>query len=126
MRKARITNAMYERIPELLAQGMTRNDIAALYGVKPGTLSVFCSYRRISLRSPHGAKGNSTVLDEPLTLSNCTIRSLRIAASTFGKGSAAQLISELLEKIASDDLYRAVLDEPDQQEEGNALVCEEQ
>ena len=41
---------MFARIPSLLHEGTTNNEIAAMYGVTPGTLAVRRSQRRISLR----------------------------------------------------------------------------
>ena len=49
--------------------------------------------------------------DEPLLLSDDVLKSLREAARSMGKRSTARLVSDLLEKIVSDDLYKAVLDE---------------
>ena len=100
----RITDEMYARIPALLEQGMTKAEIAAMFGVTLGTLVVFCSQRGISLR-----KGGPRTLVLPL--SDDVLKSLRKAARSLGKGSAERLVSDLLEKIVSDDLYKAVLDE---------------
>jgi len=95
---------MYARIPALLEQGMTKAEIAAMFGVKLSTLAVLCSRRGISLR-----KGGPRKLVVPL--SDDILKSLRDAARRLGKGSTEWLVSELLGKIVSDDLYRAVLDE---------------
>ena len=46
-----------------------------------------------------------------LPLSDDVLKSLRKAARSLGKGSTERLVSDLLEKIVSDDLYKAVLDE---------------
>ena len=43
MRTSRITDDMFARIPVLLLEGMTKAEIAAMYGVTPGTLVVLCS-----------------------------------------------------------------------------------
>ena len=48
--------------------------------------------------------------DEPLPLGVDALRSLREAARLMGRPTA-RLASDLLEKIASDSLYMAVLDE---------------
>ena len=104
MRPPRITDEMYARIPALLEQGMTKAKIAAMLGVKLGSLGVCCSRRGISLR-----KGGPRALVLPL--SDDVLNSLRDAARRLGKGSAEWLASELLGKIVSDDLYKAVLDE---------------
>ena len=106
--KSRITDEMYARIPALLDQGMITADIAAMYGVKLGTLKVVCSKRGISLRKggPRPRRTRST-----LPLSDGVLKSLSEAARAMGKDSTARLVSDLLEKIASDGLYKAVLDE---------------
>ena len=110
---------MFARIPAFLAEGLTKAEIAAMYGVSPGTLMVRCSQRGISLRRggtlpkrtklPKGA--SLTLPDEPLPLSDGVLKSLSEAARAMGKDSTARLVSDLLEKIASEDLYKAVLDE---------------
>ena len=84
-----------------------------------GTLVVRCSQRGISLRKggtvPKRTKlpkrTNLTLPDEPLPLSDGVLKSLSEAARAMGKDSTARLVSDLLEKIASDGLYKAVLDE---------------
>ena len=106
MKPSRIPDEMYARIPALLEQGMTKTDIAAMCGVRLSTLNVYCSQRGISLR-----KGGPRTLVLVLPLSDDVLKSLREAARSLGKGSTAQLASDLLEKIVSDNLYKAVLDE---------------
>jgi hypothetical protein len=108
MRPSRITDEMYARIPALLEQGMTTADIAAMYGVTLGTLQVQCCRRGISLRKG-GPRPKRSHLLPPL--SKDAMRSLREATRAMGKDSTARLVSDLLEKIASDNLYKAVLDE---------------
>jgi hypothetical protein len=110
MRTSRITDVMFARIPTLLDEGMTKDEIAEMYGVTPGSLAVLCSQRRISLRKG-GSLSNLTLPDAPLPLSDGVMKSLREAARAMGKDSTARLVSDLLEKIASDGLYKAVLDE---------------
>ena len=104
---------MFARIPALLLEGMTKAEIAAMYGVTPGTLAVLCSQRGISLRKGGSLpkRTNLALTDEPLPLSDGVLQSLREAARAMGKDSTARLVSDLLEKIASDGLYKAVLDE---------------
>ena len=112
MRKSRITDGMYATIPGLIAQGHSRFEIAARFGVKPNSLTVLCSQRGISLRKG-GSRLPRTSLslrDEPLQLGDDVLRSLREAARLMGR-PPARLASDLLEKIASDSLYMAVLDE---------------
>ena len=105
MKPSQITDEMYAGIPALLEQGMTKAEIAAMLGVKLGSLAVCCSRRGISLRK--GGRARKLVLP----LSDDVLKSLRDAARRLGKGSTERLVSELLEKIVSDDLYKAVLDE---------------
>ena len=104
MKPSQITDEMYAGIPALLEKGMTKAGIAAMWGVKLGSLVVYCSRRGISLRKngPHKLV---------LPLSDDVLKSLRDAARRLGKGSMERLVSDLLEKIVSDDLYMAVLDE---------------
>ena len=110
---------MFACIPALLLEGITKAEIAAMYGVTPGTLVVRCSKRGISLRRggtlPKRTKlperTNLTLPDEPLPLSDGVLKSLSKAARAMGKDSTARLVSDLLSKIASDGLYKAVLDE---------------
>jgi hypothetical protein len=54
---------------------------------------------------------NLTLPDEPLPLSDDVLKSPREATRAMGKRSTARLVSDLLERIVSDDLYKAVLDE---------------
>jgi hypothetical protein len=98
-------------IPALLEQAKT--EIAAIYGVKLGSLKVLCSRHGISLRKggPLPKRTNLTLRDEPLPLSDDVLKSLRAATRAMGKDSTARLVSDLLERIVSDDLYKAVLDE---------------
>jgi hypothetical protein len=113
MKTSRITDDMFARIPALLLEGTTKAEIAAMYGVTLGTLVVLCSQRGISLRKGGSLpkRTNLTLPDEPLPLSDGVLKSLRQATRAMGKDSTARLVSDLLEKIASDGLYKAVLDE---------------
>ena len=113
MRTSRITDDMFARIPALLLEGTTKAEIAAMYGVTLGTLVVLCSQRGISLRKGGSLpkRTNLTLPNEPLPLSDGVLMSLREATRAMGKDSTARLVSDLLEKIASDGLYKAVLDE---------------
>ena len=113
MSRSRITDDMFARIPALLLEGTTKAEIAAMYGVTLSTLVVMCCRRGISLRKggPLPKRTNLSLPDEPLPLSDSVLNSLRETARVMGKDSTARLVSDLLERIASDGLYRAVLDE---------------
>ena len=112
-RSSRITDDMFARIPTLLLEGTTKAEIAAMYGVTLGTLTVLCSRRGISLRKGGSLPRRTTLAlpDQPLPLSDGVLNSLRETTRAMGRDSTAQLVSDLLEKIASDGLYEAVLDE---------------
>ena len=130
MRTSRITDDMFARIPALLLEGTTKAEIAEMYGVTLGTLVVLCSQRGISLRKggslPKRTKRpeptNLTLPDEPLPLSDGVLMSLREATRAMGKDSTARLVSDLLEKIASDGLYKAVLDEEVHNDQASASL----
>ena len=113
MRTSRITDDMFARIPALLLQGKSRAEIAAMYGVTLGTLAVRCCQRGISLRKGGGLPKHTKLPKRNLTLplSEGVLKSLEETARAMGKDSTTRLASELLEKIASDGLYEAVLDE---------------
>jgi hypothetical protein len=110
---SRITDEMFARIPALLHEGTTKAEIAAMYGVTLGTLTVLCSRRGTSLRKGGSLPGrtNLTLPDQSLPLSDGVLKSLRETTRAMGKDSTARLVSDLLEKIVSDGLYKAVLDE---------------
>ena len=103
MRKRIMTEAMYEKIPTLLNEGLTKHDIALQYGVTLNSLITLCAQRGISLR-----KGGC---------SNCydfrpkghTLKSFKDTAISLGM-TESTLVNKLLETIAKDNLYNAVLD----------------
>jgi hypothetical protein len=105
-RRAILTRNVMAGIPALVAQGLRRADIAKRLGCKESTLQVRCCNAGISLRGPKRLKLRD---DVPLTLSPGTLASLGMRAARDGR-SEAQLASDLLETIARDSLYDAVLD----------------
>ena len=109
MNSSRITDDKFARIPTLLLEGTTKAEIAAMYGVTPGSLAVLCSRRGISLRKGGPRSKRTNYLSLPL--SDGVLKSLSEATRAMGKDSTARLVSDLLSKIASDGLYKAVLDE---------------
>lgn len=106
-----LTAEMYERVPAMIAQGMTKVEIAAEFGCTKETLQVQCSRRKISLRK--GGKYQKRPLTllpaAPLDLSDTALSALCEKAQTLGIDTA-KLARDLLEMIAKDDLYIAVLD----------------
>jgi hypothetical protein len=105
-RQAILTRKVLAGIPALVAQGLRKGDIAERLGCKEGTLQVQCSIAGISLRGPKRLELREGV---PLRLSRETIASLSVRAAADGR-SEAQLASDLLETIARERLYDAVLD----------------
>jgi hypothetical protein len=108
----------------LVQQGLNAEAIAARLGCTVGTLKVRCSQAQISLRVPKEVKVVPLVSDpkppqskrcfafalpSTLQLSRVAMSRLRQRAEAIGVNEA-QLASVLLEVIAQDDLYDAVLD----------------
>ena len=106
---------------------MNTEAIAARLGCTVGTLKVRCSQAQISLRVPKELKvvplvpapqppkppkqtrSYAFALPTTLQLSRVAMSRLRQRAEAIGVNEA-QLASDLLEVIAQDDLYDAVLD----------------
>jgi hypothetical protein len=112
MRK-KITSAALNKIPHFLDQGLGATEIAHVIGCTVGTLRVRCSQMRISLRQRRPKNG---VLPKAgrhkplaLVLPPSIIDQLRCRAAQEGI-SDSRLASRLLEVIARDGLYDAVLD----------------
>ena len=119
-----LTKDLMAGIPVLVAQGMKAPAIADRLGCKLGTLRVRCSQAGISLRVPKEVKVVPLVpapkppkqkrfygfaLPTTLQLSRVAMSRLHQHAEAIGVNEA-QLASDLLEMIARDDLYDAVLD----------------
>lgn len=105
-RRAILTPQVLAGIPELIAQGLRRADIAERLGCKESTLKVRCSHAGISLRGPKRIRSR---IDKALTLSQEALAGLSACAAALGC-SEVQLASDLVELIARDDLFDAVLD----------------
>jgi hypothetical protein len=121
------TNAVLASIPTLVQQGFNTEAIAARFGCTVGTLRVRCSQAQISLRVPKEVKvvplvplvpapkppkqkrSYAFALPTTLQLSRVAMSRLRQTAEAIGV-SEAELVTSLLEVIAQDDLYDAVLD----------------
>ncbi len=118
-------------IPVLVQQGLKAEAIAARLGCTVGTLKVRCSQAQISLRVPKEVKVVPLVplaplVPEPpeppkqelcvglavpttLQLSRVAMSRLRQRAEAMGT-TEDDLVTTLIEVIAEDDLYDAVLD----------------
>ncbi len=126
-RRSIFTKDIVAGIPVLVQQGLKAEAIAARLGCTVGTLRVRCSQAKISLRVPKEVKVVPLVplvpalkpprqkrlygfaLPTTLQLSRVAMSRLCQHAEAIGV-TEAQLASELLEMIARDDLYDAVLD----------------
>jgi hypothetical protein len=123
-RRSNLTKHLMAGIPVLVQQGLDAEAIAARLGCNVGTLKVRCSQAQISLRVPKEVKVVPLVSDpkppqskrcfafalpSTLQLSRVAMSRLRQRADAIGVNEA-QLASVLLEVIAQDDLYDAVLD----------------
>jgi hypothetical protein len=119
-----LTKEVLSGIPELVEQGLDTEAIAARLGCKVSTLKTRCSQARVSLRVPKEVEMVPRVpAAKPPTQKRCfafavptTLKLSRVAMSRLRQHAEAigvneaQLASDLLEAIAQDDLYAAVLD----------------
>lgn len=101
VRKSKIDPAL---IPVLIDQGLSDVEIASKIGCTVGTLRVRCSQLKVSLR-----RSAKLVLPQAI-LDQLTQRAALMGVSTVS------LAADLLEEIARDDLYDAVLDRDATQE----------
>ena len=125
-----LTKDVMAGIPVLVQQGLNAEAIAARLGCTAGTLKVRCSQAQISLRLPKEVKVVPLVPLAPaptppkptqskrcfafavpttLQLSRVAMSRLRQRAKATGI-TEAELVTTLIEVIAQDDLYDAVLD----------------
>ena len=127
MRLRILTKEVLASIPVLVQQGMDAEAIAAHLGCKVSTLRVRCSQAQISLRVPQEVKVVPLVpaakppkppkqqrcfafaVPTTLQLSKVAMSRLRQRAEAIGVDEA-ELVTKLLEVIAQDDLFDAVLD----------------
>ena len=126
MRPKILTKEILSGIPALVQQGLDTEAIAARLGCKVATLKVRCSQARVSLRVPREVKVVPLVpkakppkptqkrcfafaVPTTLQLSKVAMSRIRQRAEAIGV-SEADLATNLLEIIAQDDLFDAVLD----------------
>ena len=132
MRKPIFTDAVLALIPTLVAQNVPPAEIAERVGCTFGTLQRRCSEDKISLRTPDWRDRRKQRLAEPmattvtmlpkpmsspqprtvqssLMLSRVAMSRLRQRAEATGM-TEAELVTTLIEMIAQDDLFDAVLD----------------
>jgi hypothetical protein len=102
-------------IPEWVKQGMSTNAIAARIGCTPNSLKATCCKKKISLRRERTARSIAVpiIVPEPrqvMKLSQSANFVLHLAAERRSC-DVNDLAKDLLETIARDNLFNAVLDE---------------
>jgi hypothetical protein len=124
MRKKLLTDGVLAQIPRWMKEeGLAPAEMAARIGCTVGTLRVVCSRCRISLRRLSGSdigRNRGLPTNQGVTRAASTelglklprqIRNqLKARATLFGMAEL-ELAALLLETIAKDDLYRAILDD---------------
>ena len=105
-----LTKAALATIPELVASGLSRNEIAERLGCKLSTLKVRCSQERIRLpRRPRGRKLPAKT--KRIAISTDAVAQFDFTADVYGM-TANAFVSRLLELIVTDNLIDAILDDP--------------
>ena len=102
-----LTRDVLAKIPAMVASGSNGQAIADALGCKLSTLQVRCSQNGISLRP---RKRPETESYRKVRLNRDVVALLRARAARNGE-TAPALARRLLETVARDDLYDAVLDE---------------
>jgi uncharacterized protein YjcR len=97
-------------IPKLVREGLSRAEIAEKLGCRENTLQVRCSKMGVSLNRGCNTKRYSKLEVERLKLTGKAKDALRDKAREKGY-SQVRLASKLLEIIATDNLWDAVLDD---------------
>jgi transposase-like protein len=126
--RKKFTPSVVSQLQGWLQQGLSVEEIAGKIGCTPGTLRVRCSQLGISLRKPANGQQSDRRWKSKLTamrvaalsskegerlmllVPRLTLEHVRRQASSRDLSEAA-FIALLLEKIAEDDLYTAVLDD---------------
>ena len=110
-RQRKFTPDIIEQIPRLVADGKRPSEIAGQIGCSVNALRVRCSQLGLSLsrRKIESDDARQTMGALTVLLSPLTIDTLRKKADAENM-SKAEFVSALLEAIARDDLYKAVLD----------------
>ena len=108
--KTILTDEKFAMIPQLMAEGLSKLQIAERFGCTVNTLQVKCSHRGISLR-PLALKRNRPLKYQKLIqLDPDVIRMYDDTAEAKGL-TTKELVNNLLTVIAKDGLIDAVLDE---------------
>ncbi len=108
------TDAVMAKIIGMIAQGMKRKEIATALGLSENSLQVTCSrkgisFRRKSLQLKRPQPLMQFVMQLPLKISDEAMHRLNLYATRQGV-QPTHVAAELLEIIATDELYDAILD----------------
>ena len=97
------------KVPEMLAEGMTRAQIAKVFGTTIASLQQKCSTKGISLRSPKSVGGNklSYYIQCEIAIPHRKVICEYAKQNGMTEG---ELVSELMTMIAQDNMFSAVLD----------------
>jgi len=107
MTKCILTKEVLAGIPAMVARGQRAPAIAEALGCKLNTLKVRCSKARISLRPPGSIRRPRE--QRSIKINKAALQLLKERAAASGKTESA-MARELLEIIARDNLFDAVLD----------------
>jgi hypothetical protein len=106
------TPEVIDKLPDMITQYDTIDDLALAVGCKPTTLRVRCSALGISLSKYHtrNTKTNQPRMTRiPATVRPGIARAIRYQAALLGTVDEV-LVGRLLTKIVDDDLFNAILD----------------
>jgi hypothetical protein len=114
-KKAIFTPEVIAKLPDMINQYNSFDDLVSAIGCSPGTLRARCSDCGISL-GKFAHQSSQKKLHDHLELMDFTItvpkkvgRAVKLKAYELGT-TGRSLISRLVEKIVDDDLFIAVLD----------------
>jgi hypothetical protein len=109
-RRPLFSSATLSQIVDLVEQGRSPREIAAVVGCTLGTLRVKCSQAGISLRRyPAAVSERRSLVIVNIKLSREDAQELRRQGQKKGLPET-KLASMLIETVVEDDLYHAVLD----------------
>ena len=105
------TKEVLAEVELLVKQGLNKQQIAGRLGCKASSLQTVACQNRISLCHPDKRKRRpiEITMQVPLEISAPALSALHKAARAKGM-PCAKLVADLLEVIATDNLYDAVLD----------------
>jgi hypothetical protein len=111
-RKLILTKAVLASIPELVASGLSRSEIAERLGCKLSTLKVRCSQERIRLPRRRRGPRKPPAKTERIRIAISTDAVELFDSTAEAKGmTAIAFVSRLLELVVRDNLVNAIFHE---------------